>query len=90
MQVSNWKFSSVGVPHTIASPFDERLLSPSKAFRIALLIPMCGSAGLWAPSCIACAQVAVDELNKADGTLASFNAGSTHIRIGTNIFGKRI
>lgn len=35
MQVSNWKFSSVGVPHTIASPFDERLLSPSKAFRIA-------------------------------------------------------
>ena len=67
MQVSNWKFSSVGVPHTIASPFDERLLSPSKAFRIALLIPMCGSAGLWAPSCIACAQVAVDELNKADG-----------------------
>ena len=67
MQVSNWKLSSVGVPHTIASPFDERLLSPSKAFRIALLIPMCGSAGLWAPSCIACAQVAVDELNKADG-----------------------
>ncbi|MBP78050.1 MAG: hypothetical protein CL926_02115 [Deltaproteobacteria bacterium] len=67
MQVSNWKYSSVGVPHTIASPFDERLLSPSKAFRIALLIPMCGSAGLWAPSCIACAQVAIDELNKADG-----------------------
>ena len=67
MQVSNWKYSSVGVPHTIASPFDERLLSPSKAFRIALLIPMCGSAGLWAPSCIACAQVAIEELNKADG-----------------------
>ncbi|MDA7551181.1 substrate-binding domain-containing protein [Rhodobacteraceae bacterium] len=43
------------------------MLSPSKAFRIALLIPMCGSAGLWAPSCIACAQVAIDELNKADG-----------------------
>ena len=67
MLVSSWKFSSVGVPHTIASPFDERLLSPSKTFRIALLIPMCGSAGLWAPSCIACAQVAVDELNKSDG-----------------------
>lgn len=28
---------------------------------------MCGSAGLWAPSCIASAQVAVDELNKANG-----------------------
>ncbi|MDR6265732.1 MULTISPECIES: substrate-binding domain-containing protein [Rhodobacterales] len=31
------------------------------------MIPMCGSAGLWAPSCIACAQVAVDELNKGEG-----------------------
>ena len=67
MQLSNWKSTPIAVPHTIASPFDDRLLNPAKAFRIALLIPMCGSAGLWAPSCIASAQVAVDELNKADG-----------------------
>lgn len=66
-QLSDWNSRAISVPHTIASPYDERLLSPAKAFRIALLIPMCGSAGLWAPSCIASAQVAVDELNKANG-----------------------
>lgn len=37
------------------------------AYRIALLIPMCGSAGIWAPSCISSAQVAIEELNKANG-----------------------
>lgn len=37
------------------------------AYRVALLIPMCGSAGLWAPSCISSAQVAVAELNEAGG-----------------------
>lgn len=36
-------------------------------FRIGLLIPMCGSAGIWAPSCISCAQVAVAELNRKGG-----------------------
>lgn len=37
------------------------------AYRVALLIPMCGSAGLWAPSCISSAQVAVAELNESGG-----------------------
>lgn len=41
----------------------------SEVFRIALLIPMCGSAGIWAPSCISSAQVAVRELNRRDGIL---------------------
>lgn len=36
-------------------------------YRIALLIPLCGSAGIWAPSCISSAQVAVEELNRAQG-----------------------
>ncbi|MBL4787050.1 MAG: substrate-binding domain-containing protein [Cohaesibacteraceae bacterium] len=40
---------------------------PGSAFRIGLLIPMCGSAGLWAPSCISSAQVAVAQLNKMNG-----------------------
>jgi len=40
---------------------------PGKSFRIGLLIPMCGSAGLWAPSCISSAQVAVSQLNAKDG-----------------------
>ena len=36
-------------------------------FRVALLIPMCGSAGIWGPSCIASAEVAAYELNRHDG-----------------------
>lgn len=39
----------------------------SGRFRVALLAPMCGAAGLWAPSCISSAQTAVDELNKNGG-----------------------
>lgn len=37
------------------------------AYRVALLIPMCGAAGLWGPSCIASAQVALQELNDRSG-----------------------
>ena len=40
-----------------------------KVFRVALLIPLCGSAGIWAPSCISSAQVAVEELNEQGGIL---------------------
>lgn len=36
-------------------------------FRIALLVPMCGSAGIWGPSCISSAQVAIEELNRDAG-----------------------
>ena len=39
----------------------------SRDFRVALLIPMCGSAGIWGPSCIASAEVAAHELNRRDG-----------------------
>ena len=39
----------------------------SSAFRVALLIPMCGTAGIWGPSCIASAQVAAHELNRRNG-----------------------
>lgn len=38
-----------------------------QTYRIALLIPMCGSAGMWAPSCIASAEVALNELNAQAG-----------------------
>ncbi len=48
--------------------FENDLLAlPGSTFRVALLIPMCGAAGIWAPSCIASAQVAVAELNQSDG-----------------------
>jgi len=40
-----------------------------EAFRVALLIPLCGSAGIWAPSCISSAQVAVSELNEKAGIM---------------------
>jgi ABC-type branched-subunit amino acid transport system substrate-binding protein len=43
------------------------LARESDVFRIALLIPLCGSAGIWAPSCISSAQVAVQELNRGNG-----------------------
>lgn len=46
---------------------DDRLTLSGSTFRIGLLIPMCGSAGLWAPSCISSAQVAVAELNDGNG-----------------------
>ena len=39
----------------------------SDEFRVGLLIPMCGSAGIWGPSCIASAEVAAYELNRRNG-----------------------
>ncbi len=36
-------------------------------YRVALLIPMCGAAGMWAPSCLSSAQVALKELNDQHG-----------------------
>ena len=48
--------------------FDGNLLvGASDEFRVALLIPMCGSAGIWGPSCIASAEVAAYELNRRNG-----------------------
>jgi len=44
-----------------------RRVMPGSAFRIGLLIPMCGSAGIWGPSCISSAQLAVAELNNGNG-----------------------
>jgi len=46
---------------------DGPLARSKTTFRVALLIPMCGSAGLWGPSCISSAQVAVEEINRDSG-----------------------
>lgn len=43
------------------------LANREKTFRIGLFIPMCGAAGIWGPSCIASAQVAVSEINAQNG-----------------------
>ena len=41
----------------------------SRAFEIGLLVPTSGSAGIWGPSTIACAQLAAEEINRAGGLL---------------------
>lgn len=46
-----------------------RLTDCNNCFRIGLLVPMCGAAGLWGPSCIASAQIALSELNAANGIM---------------------
>ena len=55
------------IPNELAELRDDPVLRSKGTYRIALLIPLCGSAGLWAPSCISSAQVAVEELNRANG-----------------------
>ncbi len=55
------------VPTEIEELRDDPVLRSKGTYRIALLIPLCGAAGLWAPSCISSAQVAVEELNRTNG-----------------------
>lgn len=35
--------------------------------RVAVLVPIGGSAGIWGPSCVSCAQIAIEEVNASDG-----------------------
>ncbi|MWD28615.1 ABC transporter substrate-binding protein [Aquicoccus sp. SCR17] len=55
------------IPIELAEFRESGLLARRECFRVALLIPLCGSAGIWAPSCISSAQVAVAELNRRAG-----------------------
>ena len=50
---------------TIFNGGETRLSADS--FKVALLVPMCGTAGIWGPSCIANAQLAAAELNTDRG-----------------------
>lgn len=50
----------------VDASFVERLGEPRRR-RVAVMVPMSGSAGIWGPSCISCAQLAVDEINDAQG-----------------------
>lgn len=59
--------SELNLPIELAELRESGHLRAPGSFRVALLIPLCGSAGIWAPSCISSAQVAVAELNKTDG-----------------------
>lgn len=55
------------MPIGLADLHSQSHLGPTEGFRVALLIPLCGSAGIWAPSCISSAQVAAKELNASGG-----------------------
>ncbi len=55
------------VPTELEELREDPVLRSGSTYRIALLIPLCGAAGLWAPSCISSAQVAVEELNRSSG-----------------------
>ena len=54
-----------GAPSAVLAPLlDGGLTARSPdTFHVALTIPMCGTAGLWGPSCIANAELALQELN---------------------------
>lgn len=52
------RFGGVALARSLAA-FDE--------IRIGMLIPMSGAAGLWGPSCLACATLAAEEWNRAGG-----------------------
>ncbi len=58
-------------PLSLPIEFDDldvtRWLHTSATYRVALLIPLCGAAGIWSPSCISSAQVAAAELNRRSG-----------------------
>ena len=55
------------VPAELEDLRDSVMLRGKGTYRVALLIPLCGSAGIWAPSCISSAQAAAEELNRSDG-----------------------
>lgn len=59
--------TELALPIELADLRERGHLHGSGSFRVALLIPMCGPAGIWAPSCISSAQVAAAELNRASG-----------------------
>lgn len=65
--IHNPRFGNL--PFELDGGFEPELLSAKHCYRVALSVPLCGSAGLWSPSCIASAQVAVEEINRAGGIL---------------------
>ena len=65
--MTKWPGANLARTQLLDPSGEDIMLGRSAAFRVALLIPMCGSAGLWAPSCIASAQIAVNDLNRRAG-----------------------
>jgi len=59
--------AELALPIELADLRESGHLHAQGSFNVALLIPMCGPAGIWAPSCISSAQVAAAELNRTNG-----------------------
>jgi urea transport system substrate-binding protein len=55
-----------GVPWRNADAGEREPLAVDEV-RVGMLIPMSGAAGLWGPSCLACATLATEEWNRAGG-----------------------
>ena len=59
-------------PPLVLSPYMsagklQRPVAPRRELIIALCVPLGGSAGIWGPSALSCAKLAVDELNRSSG-----------------------
>ncbi len=67
----------------IAGDGRERGLATNGSYKVGLFIPTSGAAGIWGPSCRACAELAAEELNAQGGmdgrpiSLTIVNAGDT-------------
>ena len=66
-RASSRRFSTSA--HTIHPDRAERGSGEEPPFRVALCIPLSGSAGIWGPSCLAAAKLAQVELNRRSGIL---------------------
>lgn len=58
--------SSRRAPGPLARRIDDVELDVDE-YRVGMLIPMSGTAGIWGPSCLACATLATEEWNAAGG-----------------------
>jgi ABC-type branched-subunit amino acid transport system substrate-binding protein len=68
--------------HMVATAGRENGLKITASFEVGLFIPTSGAAGIWGPSCRACAELATEELNAGGGidgrpvNLTIVNAGN--------------
>lgn len=55
-------------PTTLSPQRDgDRAFVSRDRFRVGLFVPLSGSAGIWGPTCLACAELAVEEINRRGG-----------------------
>jgi len=67
--------SPVWTPGSLPDAWFER--RRERAFEVGLLVPTSGPAGIWGPSTISCARLAVEEINRDGGLLGQ----EVHLRI---------